>query len=301
VTATVALPLMVGARTLWTLKRRLVRLPLRLEDALAAAPPRLPPLQDGADGYLVSSLPAAMLGEVLSGTSLRPFVRQRYRRSYAELDGSFDTYLAGFSAKSRSTLRRKVRKFAERSGGAIDLRLYSAPSEMAQFYRHARAVSQLTYQERLLGAGLPDGPDALARMEALARRDSIRGWLLFLDGRPVSYLHAPAEGDTLVYAHLGYDPDIAELSPGTVLQFEVMRQLVGQRRFRLFDFTEGEGQHKRQFGTADLDCLDLLLLRGTLPNLAAGHGLNAFDSAVAAGKKAVLALGLEKLARAVRR
>jgi CelD/BcsL family acetyltransferase involved in cellulose biosynthesis len=301
VTATVALPMMVGARTLWTLNRRLVRLPLRLEDALAAAPPRLPPLQDEADGYLVSSLPAKMLGEVAAGSGLRAFVRQRYHRSYAELGGSFDAYLAGFSAKSRSTLRRKVRKFAERSGGAIDLRLYSTPSEMVQFHRYARAVSQLTYQERLLGAGLPDGPEALARMEALACRDSIRGWLLFLDGRPVSYLHAPAEGDTLVYAHLGYDPDISELSPGTVLQFEVMRQLVGQGRFRLFDFTEGEGQHKRQFGTADIDCLDLLLLRGTLPNLAAGHGLNAFDSAVAVGKKAVLALGLEKLARAVRR
>lgn len=300
-TATVALPLMVGARTLWTVKRRLMRLPLRLEDALAGTPPPLPALPDGADGYLISSLPAAMLSEVAVETGLRPFVRQRYRRSYAMLDGGFEAYLAGFSAKSRSTLRRKVRKFAERSGGAIDLRRYAAPAEMAEFHRCARAVSELTYQERLLGAGLPAGPEALARMEALARRDSIRGWLLFLDGRPVSYLHAPAEGETLVYAHLGYDPDFADLSPGTVLQFEAMRQLMQEARFRLFDFTEGEGQHKRQFGTHDIDCLDLLLLRPTLANLAAGHCLNTFDGAVAAAKTAVLGLGLERLARAARR
>jgi hypothetical protein len=74
-------------------------------------------------------------------------------------------------------------------------------------------VSALTYQERLLDAGLPAGPEALERMRALARRDQMRGWLLFVDARPISYLYAPAEGDTLIYAFLGYDPEFAELSP----------------------------------------------------------------------------------------
>ena len=43
---------------------------------------------------------------------------------------------------------------------------------------------------------------------------------MFVDGRPASCLYAPAEGGTLVYAHLGYDPDHAALSPGTVLSSE---------------------------------------------------------------------------------
>ena len=65
---------------------------------------------------------------------------------------------------------------------------------------HARAVSAKSYQERVLGAGLPE---ADAEMRALARSGQARGWLLFLDGRPVSYLWGPAEGETLIFAHLG--------------------------------------------------------------------------------------------------
>jgi CelD/BcsL family acetyltransferase involved in cellulose biosynthesis len=228
---------------------------------------------------------------------LRLFVRQRYRRSYASLQGGWDAYLGTFSAKARSTLKRKVRKLAEQSGGTLDLRLYRSSNEMGEFYRHARAVSAKTYQERLLEAGLPQGEDFLAELRRQARQDGMRGWVLFLDAEPISYLYAPAEGATLIYAYLGYDPNHADWSPGTVLQFEAMRQLIEEGRFALFDFTEGEGQHKLLFGTGTVECLDLLLVRPTLGNLAAGNLLNGFDAGVAKAKRIASALHLEKLAR----
>lgn len=297
-----ALPLRIGARTLWTLRRRLLRRGLTLAEALAGELPALPPLAAGEDGYLVTALPATLLDALARRHQrLRPFVRQRYARSYAELGLGFDAWLAGLSARSRSTLKRKARKLADRSGGALDLRSYRTAAEMAEFHRLARTVSARTYQERLLGAGLPDGAEALAEMQALARRDAARAWLLFVDDEPVSYLYAPADGDTLIYAWLGYDPDFAEFSPGSVLQLEAMRQLMAERRFALFDFTEGDGQHKRQFATGEVACVDLLLVRPTPANLATAWALNAFDGAVAAGKRLVAALGADKVARRLRR
>jgi CelD/BcsL family acetyltransferase involved in cellulose biosynthesis len=290
------LPLTVGPRTLWTVKRRLVRSPLGLAETLAGQLPELPPLAPHEHGYLVTSLPAALEPALAAAhPRLRPFVRQRYRRAFTALDQAFETFLAGFSSKSRSTLKRKLRRFAERSGGAIDLRCYRRPEEMAAFHLHARAVSSVTYQERLLGAGLPE--DSLGGMRERAARDAVRGWILFLDGRPVSYLHAPAEGDTLVYAHLGYDPEVADLSPGTVLLAEALRALMEERRFRLFDFTEGEGAHKLRFATGTIDCLDLLLLRPTIGNRAAIGLIGGFDGAVAGAKQTAARLGLESLAR----
>jgi CelD/BcsL family acetyltransferase involved in cellulose biosynthesis len=296
-----ALPLRIGARTLWTLQRRLVRRGLTLAEALAGEAPRLPALGAGDDGYLVTALPAGLVAELARNHSgLRPFVRQRYARSYADLTLGFEAWLGALSAKSRSTLKRKARRLAERSGGALDLRLYRSPAEMASFHRDARTLSARTYQERLLGAGLPDGSDALAEMQALARRDCARGWLLFVDGEPVSYLYAPAEGDTLIYAWLGYDPAFADFSPGSVLQLEAMRGLMAEGRFRLFDFTEGDGQHKRQFATGAVDCVDLLLVRPTLANLAIAAMLNGFDGAVALGKRLLTRWGGERLRRRFR-
>jgi len=288
-----ALPLRIGVRTVATLRRRLVRLRLPLELALADSPPSLPPLAAEAHGYLVNALPERWAaGLAANQIELRPFVRQRYRRSYARLDLGFDSWLAGFSSKSRSTLKRKVRRLAEASGGELDLRCFRSEAEIGEFHRLARSLSERTYQERLLGAGLPDGAAALAGMQSLARRGLVRGWLLFLSGRPIAYLYAPAEGETLIYAHLGYDPDFAELSPGTVLQLEAMRQLMDERAFRLFDFTEGDSEHKRRFATGGVDCVDLLLLRPTLGNLAVGRSLGTFDRAVAVAKSLCRATGL---------
>ncbi len=301
-TASVALPLRIGARTVAHVRRRLVRTVLGLEDGRRAALPALEPLPSACDGYWVISLAAASLQQMLDQhPELTAFVRHRYRRSYVSLEGSFDRYLGSFSAKSRSTLKRKLRKLVDRSGGALDLRIYQSAAEMDKFYRHARIVSALTYQERLLGCGLPEGDEFVQELRARAQRDAVRGWVLFLEGAPISYLYAPAEGETLIYHSLGYDPEHASLSPGTVLQLEAMRQLFEEGRFRLFDFTNGEGQHKTQFATGSIDCVDLLLLRPTLSNHAAGHLLNSFDAAVAAVKKGTAALKLERLVRRLMR
>jgi CelD/BcsL family acetyltransferase involved in cellulose biosynthesis len=299
IAAPVALPFRVGARTLGSVTRRLVRLSVPLEEAMAGTAPALPGLPPTADGYFIRALPEALLPQMGGGSGMRAFVRQRYPRHFARLDQSFDDYLAGFSSKSRSSLKRKRRRLEERSGGVLDIRTYRRAEEMDAFYAGARAVSALTYQEKLLEAGLPEG--ALEEMRDLAERDSVRAWLLFLDGRPISYLYAPARGDCLLYAYLGYDPAAADLSPGTVLQLEAMGMLTQEGRFRWFDFTEGDGQHKKQFATGSVPSVDLLLLRPTASNRTAMAALNAFDASVALGKGVASRFGLGKLARSLRR
>ncbi len=44
-------------------------------------------------------------------------------------------------------------------------------------------------------------------MARLASTDSVRAYLLFLGGKPVSYLYLPAQGGRLLYSFLGYRPD----------------------------------------------------------------------------------------------
>lgn len=299
---TVALPLRVGARTLGTLRRRLVRRPFSLTEVLSTRLPVFGPLPAEAEGYLVTSLPLGLVEKLRAAfPELAAFVRQTYRRSYASLDESHDQWLAAMSSKGRSNLRRKLRRFADQSGGQLDIRCYRRPGEMAIFHRHARYISRLTYQERLLNCGIPDGGDFLERLESRAIQGSVLGWILFLDDQPVSYLHAPAEDGVLIYDHLGYDPQYASLSPGTVLQAQVMKQLFDEKSFHLFDFTEGEGRHKDFFSTGHVECVDLLLLRRSASNLVAGRLLGAFDRLVERARNMAHGLGLQGLARRVKR
>lgn len=257
----------IGARTLAAAQRRLLIKGFDLENLLGEASLSLPPLPTTADGMMLRSLPEKQLAPLTAqAEGLLVYVRQRYPRYYASLDGSFEAYMAGFSAKSRSTLKRKARRFEELAGGRLDVRAYRTPEEMETFYTLARAVSQKTYQERLLGSGLPEGDGFRAALRASAARDEARGFLLFLGGEPVSYLYTPIQKGCAIYAYLGYDPALADYSPGTVLQLEALRCLFAEQRHRYFDFTEGDGQHKRLFSTGCVECVDVLLLRPSVAN-----------------------------------
>lgn len=225
----------------------------------------------GADGHLSRSQPVEGPLPRLSWVEgyLR-YVPNQYMRHYIDLDMGWEAYQAKFSSKSRQTLRRKVRKFADASGGTIDWRTYRTPEEIETFRGLAREVSRLTYQERLLNAGLPDDAAFAERAARLAAADQVRAYLLFLEDEPVAYLYCPARNSALLYAYLGYHPDVAALSPGTVLQWQVLESLFQEGRFRYFDFAPGDSPHKALFGSAHQPCADVYYLRRRPRPLALG-------------------------------
>jgi hypothetical protein len=221
------------------------------------------------------------------------YIPDQYRRYYIDLQGSFQDYLKGFSAKSRSTLVRKVRKFAELSGGQLSWREYRNPADMAIFYRLAREVSRKTYQERLLDVGLPDDDRFREEMLNLAAFDSARGYILFAAEKPAAYLFCPVQEDILLYQYVGYDPEYRRWSPGTVLQYVVLESLFAEGRFRMFDFTEGEGAHKEFFATASVRCADIYFFRRAWRNLlllGLHYGLSSLSDTTV---KALHLLGLK--------
>lgn len=292
----------VGARTLASVQRRLVRVPLSLDVALGGPLPVLPPLPEDAHGYSITSLPAERRDAmVCAGGGMIAHVRQRYSRHHVDLTIGHAAYLSTLSAGTRSSVKRKTKRLADVSSGALDVRRFRTPDELASFHDAARMISRRTYQERLLGDGLPDDAPFLRAMQALAATNAVRAWLLYVAGEPAAFLYCPIHAGIVRYDHVGHDPAFAGLSPGSVLLMEAMRDLHAEGTLRRFDFTEGDGQHKRSFATGAVPCLDMLLLRETLDNRATLAALGGFDRGVALGKRAVAKVGLEKLAKRVRR
>lgn len=292
----------IGARTLVSVPRRLQRVELDLDAVLAGALPDLPPLLAGQDGYSVVSLPVPRLSAISRrAQGLIVHLRQAYTRYFVDLPLGWDAWLAGLSGNARSSLKRKQRRLAEASGGAIDIRAYRTPEELTAFHAIARGVSAATYQEKLLDAGLPSDDAFLREMRELAVQDQVRGWLLFLHANPIAYLYCPAEGGTLIYDRLGHDPAHNDLSPGVVLLAGALKDVMEEGRFQRMDFTSGEGQHKRAFATDGVPCVDLLLLRPTLANRMVLGALDRFDRAMALGKRAAALPALRPLTQRLRR
>ncbi len=242
------------------------------QDPVSQPEPPVVALASGSEGFMVRALPVA---EALSpigvtGDFLR-YVQLQYRHSVIDFRSSFEDYQKKFSSKTRSTINRKVRKFAEHSGGALSWRTYRTVDELREFLPLAREVARTTYQERLFDAGIPESESFVRGMESLAAQGHVRAYLLFDRERPVSYLYCPVEDGTLFYSYLGYDPDYMTFSVGTVLQWLAVEQMFSENRFRYFDFTEGESDHKRLFATHETLCVNVLFLRNALKNRILVH------------------------------
>lgn len=260
------------------------------------------PLEPGTVGYLLRGVPLSgprPLFERRDGFCI--YTPHRYRRYFVDLRQSFADYEQGLRAKSRSTIRRKVKKFAGFCGGEIDFRVYRRPEEMAAFHEHARQVSAITYQEKLLDAGLPDDPGFADTLRQRAAHDGVRAYLLFHDGRPISYLLLTATDDLLAYDFLGFDPAYRDWSIGTVLHWLALQDLLAEQRFRMLDFTEGEGQQKRQFGTGAVDCANIYCIRYTARTVVLLRLHAGMDRLAAAAGSLAARLGLHARIRRLMR
>jgi CelD/BcsL family acetyltransferase involved in cellulose biosynthesis len=230
----------------------------------------------------------------MSGRGAIRYVPRQYKRFFIDLRSSFPEYLAKFSAKTRSTLARKVRKFQDASGGRIEWREFKSPGEILGFYEQARAVSRLTYQEQLLKCGLPDSKAFRENLLSRSEAEAVRGYLLSIGGRPISYLYCPIADGVISYDHVGYDPAYAKLSPGTVLLYLVIESLFEAGQFSLFDFTEGEGSHKELFANHSIYCADVIYVRKQVSNRLKVSAHRLFEGASEYGVMIVTALGVKR-------
>lgn len=218
-----------------------------IDTALSALP------DDSTKNYLFPSYPISKAPALLQIERHRLIYTPKIFPNYfvnLTLEAGFEKYLQDFSSKTRSTLKRKVRRFAESSpDGQIDWRVYRSPEELAQFFDSASELSELTYQARLLNSGLPNSAQFRKQAMELAKEGLAYGFVLFLADRPAAYVFSKRSGGVLTYDYVGHDPALNALSPGTVLQYQLLEYLFSDSAASVFDFTEGDGPHKALFAT----------------------------------------------------
>lgn len=225
-------------------------------------------LKEDTDGYMVIGYPALEPKKKLQFyEKYIIYNAHTYNRYYLSFDSSFEAYIDKFSSKSRSTLKRKVKKFSKHCAEGIEFRSYKDADELNIFYGLARKVSCKTYQENILDSGLPESVEFQQKMLSLARENKVRAYLLFDSNKPIAYLYLTAHEDTLLYNHLGYDPEYAKWSVGSVLHWLVLESLFAEGQFAFLDFTQGEGQQKKTFSTGSILCSNIFVLKRSFFNM----------------------------------
>ena len=183
------------------------------------------------------------------------------RHYVINLPASFGEYMQKFSAKTRSNLRRSVRKLQKDTGAEVRLSRITSPEQVDHFVNFAFEISKKTYQWHLLGSGLRS-PEVLKRnLRFLAERKWLRCYLLWCGKEVCAFMICHQRNGVCHSPAIGYDPQWEQYSVGTIQQLLVIEDLFSYDRPAIFDFGTGAGAQKEFFGNTHYLDTDVYLLR----------------------------------------
>jgi hypothetical protein len=164
-------------------------------------------------------------------------------------------YWQHFSKKTRYNLRRSVRLF-EHSVTCV-----RQEEEVPSFLEQAAIVSSLSWQSKRYNLRVKNNVQEKQLWKTVARLGGLRSYLLKHQGRPVAFVLGLQWKGCFFYEEIGYDPAFAEHSPGTILLFRILEDLLERDTPRLFDFGFGDGAYKQVFANRKTLSGPVLFLR----------------------------------------
>lgn len=165
-----------------------------------------------------------------------------------DLPETLDALLAQLSSSARQTVKRYTRKLEKEHGDALSVRIFTRPDELDEFFRAVEPVAAKTYQ-RALGVSFGDTPAYRVRTRVSMERGWFRGYVLYLDGRPVAFHHGELFGGRFRHGRPGYDPELSHLRIGTYLLLQMIGDLCSRPDARVVDYGIGDAAYKKRFGT----------------------------------------------------
>jgi CelD/BcsL family acetyltransferase involved in cellulose biosynthesis len=181
------------------------------------------------------------------------------------LPTSFSDYLARFTKKKRYNLNRQVRLLREAGNGDLSLRRIESVDQIPGFIHDARTIAQQSWQHQYRPE-LFTGINAVESLGDLARRNLLRAYVLICGGAPCAFVLGYQRNQVYHYADIGYDQAYARFSPGAVLYYLMLEDLIAYRRPVVLNLGIGDSEYKRQFATDYYQELTVLLFRPHLKN-----------------------------------
>ena len=193
----------------------------------------------------------------------RPSVARAER--LVEIEGSFETYQRGRSAKLRLNVERAFRKL--HGIGTVSLGCYRSPADVDRLFTDAAELRKRSRQHAELG-GLAEDPilSCHESLSELSRRDLLRAYVLYAGGVPCAFVIGHQCQGAFFHALSGFDAAFARHSPGIALLHLVVNDLFASDRPRFASLGRRDDDYKRRFATANRYVGTWLYFRPTLMN-----------------------------------
>lgn len=180
---------------------------------------------------------------------------------------SLSEFLDSRSSKHRYWLRRLPKVLERDYPEAVNIRVFTKESEIAQFCTDAEEIAQTTYH-RGLGVGFYDSLTTRDTMKLFAQRGWLRGYILYLKNVPAAFWIGQKYGEVFHLLYTGYKPACRKYELGTILFLRMLEDLCGEESIRYLDFGFGDAPYKNRY--ADESWLEgsVYIFPGSLKGIA---------------------------------
>jgi len=207
-------------------------------------------------------------------------------RPYHEikLPGTFEEYLSKFSSRKRGNLKRRVKKLNECNNGNLKLVTIKSTDQITAFLDSAESIAENSWKLKPLGVRIKNNEAFRDRLIDSAKRGLLRSYIL-LGEKPLAFVLGYQFNDIYHYVEIAYDQVFAKYSPGTVLLYMIIEDLINDNSPKKVNFGIGDATFKKEFGNVHEKDASILLLRKKFKNrfLFTSHSL--FRSGVILVKK----------------
>jgi len=164
-----------------------------------------------------------------------------------DLSGIDGLFLASLSKKERYHQRSRREKIFN-DYPSSNIRLFSEQDEVEHLIRDAESVARKSYQ-RGIGVGFAESPILRARLDFEAKQGWLRGYVLYLDGKPSAFWIGTLRDQVFFSNYLAFDPTDAAYGPGLYLIIEVIEKMCvhsagGAKLATQIDFGIGDASYK---------------------------------------------------------
>ena len=184
-----------------------------------------------------------------------------------DLPEKFETYLFDqFNKKRRFNLKRQVRLLREHGKGRLELHRVESKAEAGAFLQAASVVAREAWQEAYSDEIVQNNVWWLEELEDLAERGLLRAYYMECAGTPCAYAFGYQFGDIYHYDQPGFAQSFAEYSPGSVLLFLLIEDLIKYRPVKTLSFGFGDMQYKRVFSNVHAEEVTVIMFKKSLSN-----------------------------------
>jgi hypothetical protein len=167
-------------------------------------------------------------------------------------------YWKKFSGKTRFNLRRAAKKLEH------TVTRFTTPDDVPRFLQQTAEISRQSWQARRLDMRIEDTPETRRALQHAASLGAFRSYILDQRGRPIAFALCRQFAGKFDYQEVGYTAEFREFSPGTVLLYRLLEDLIADNPPRIFDFDTGDAEYKKMFGNHQTLTAPFVLTRSTL-------------------------------------